>query len=170
MCAQRKCTPAYHTAAYQVLSGIDFMRKWCCRAQYSSEELQRAYKVEADVPLTFHIIIPIFIPATLIQIQNQVQIRPRCPSQSSGFNSTWAEWMWVAADLITRRHSPYWISHPASSYTPIVLIYFSVRGNSLSFPLTPILSMPVHLSLSVCLSVCLLNYRCALVIWMAVPY
>lgn len=55
---------------------------------------------------------------------------------------------------MTCTHSPYWISHPAPAYTPIVLIYFSVKTISLSR------------SFSVCLSMSLSIFGIIFILWL----
>ena len=123
--------------AYQVLNGIDIMRKLCCRARYL-EKTTMTYKVEADVPLTLHIIIPIFISAGWSRSRSRSRFDPGVSilSLSSSLKFTWAGYIWYSRwfnDLYTT-HSSYWISNPASAYTPIVLIYFSVQDVFSVFP------------------------------------
>lgn len=123
-----------------------------------------AYKVEADVPLTLHIIIPIFILALWSGSKSKSRFDTSVSILSPSLNFTWPSGCAFAGDLMTCTHSPYWISHPASSYTPI-LIYFSVQGISLS--LSPSHCHSVCLSICLCLSLYLflLNYLCTVVVW-----
>lgn len=145
------------TNTYQVLRGIDFMRKWCCTAQCRWEELQWHTKWKQMFP--WHCILLLLFPSSS-QLVN-LDPNPDPDSTSVSQLSPWAPALTspgqldvgIAADLMTCTHSPYWISHPASAYTPIVLIYFSAKGISLSFLLTPSLSACPCVFVFLCLCV-----------------
>lgn len=124
--------------AYQMLGGIDLRR---LQSTVSPKRTTMTYKVEADVPLTLHIIILIF---------NAAAPDPHSTPDVSLFLSVMWPCVGIAADLMTCTHSPYWISHPASAYTPVVLMYFSEWGISLCFHLCLYLSSSYTLLVGLC--------------------
>lgn len=118
-------------------------------------DTQKNYKImqggSRNAPLTACVVVSI----SLAGHWSRSKSRPRFDSGVSFFslspslNFTLS----VAADLMTCWHSPYWISHPTSAYTPTSLIYFLVKVISSSLAVCP------RLPVSVCLHSCMFQNR-----------